>query len=112
MLYRALAAVSPSPVIALNHAVAMAMSDGLETGLALIDELGKTGELSDYYLYHAARADLLRRLGRNNDAAVAYRDAIDLATNDIEINYLKRRLAQVGGDECDVAPPSSHSRAG
>ncbi len=99
-LYAELAAVSPSPVVALNHAVAIAMSDGLEAGLARIDALGTGaqtdgGKLRDYHLYHAARADLLRRLGRNSDAAAAYREALRLATNDIERAYLTRRLAEV-----------------
>ena len=97
-LYRELAAISPGPVVALNHAVAVAMSEGLEKGLALIDELGASGELGDYYLYHAARADLLRRLGRNADASSAYRAAMNLTTNDVEQTYLRRRLAQVGGE--------------
>jgi RNA polymerase sigma-70 factor (ECF subfamily) len=96
-LYRELAAVSPTPVIALNRAVAIAMSEGWEKGLSLIDELGKSGELAGYYLYHAARADLLRRLGRNSEAATAYREAIHLSSNEVERAYLKRRLGEVAG---------------
>ena len=92
-LYRELMAVSPSPVVALNHAVAVAMNEGLEQGLALLHQL--SGSLSGYYLYFAARADLLRRLGRSADAAVAYRQAIELVTNEVERAYLKRRLEQV-----------------
>ncbi len=92
-LYRGLLAVSPSPVIALNHAVAVAMNEGLEPGLALLEQL--SGELRNYYLFHAAKADLLRRLGRNGEAAEAYREALELATNEIERAYLKRRLEQV-----------------
>ncbi len=92
-LYRELLAVSPSPVIALNHAVAVAMSEGLEIGLALLEQL--SDELKSYYLFYAARADLLRRLGRNGEAGAAYREAIALATNEIELAYLKRRLGQV-----------------
>jgi RNA polymerase sigma-70 factor (ECF subfamily) len=94
-LYRVLANVSPTPVVALNRAVAVAMSEGLEKGLALIDELGNPGKLAEYYLYHAARADLLRRLGRQGEAAAAYREAIRLATNEVEKAYLKRRLMAV-----------------
>jgi len=97
-LYGKLAAISPTSVVALNRAVAIAMSEGLEKGLALMDEIGKSGELAGYYLYHAARAELLRRLGRNGDAATAYREAMSLASNEVEQAYLKRRLAQVGGE--------------
>jgi RNA polymerase sigma-70 factor (ECF subfamily) len=97
-LYGELAVVSPTPVVALNRAVAVAMSDGLEKGLTLMDNLGTSGELADYYLYHAARGELLRRLGRNGDAATAYREAMSLVTNEVEQAYLKRRLAQVGGE--------------
>jgi RNA polymerase sigma-70 factor (ECF subfamily) len=96
-LYGELAAVSPTPVVALNRAVAIAMSEGLDKGLGLVDELGKSGELTGYYLYHAARAELLRRLGRNAEAAVAYLEAIPLATNEVEQAYLRRRLGEVAG---------------
>jgi RNA polymerase sigma-70 factor (ECF subfamily) len=100
VLYAELAAISPSAVVALNHAVAFAMAEGLEAGLARIDALGTSeiadrGKLLDYHLYHAARADLLRRLGRNSDAAAAYREALRLATNDVERGYLTRRLNEV-----------------
>jgi RNA polymerase sigma-70 factor (ECF subfamily) len=94
-LYSELAAISPSPVVELNHAVAVAMAEGFEKGLAAIDELGVSGMLKDYHLYHAARADLLRRLARHADAASAYRTAIKLASNEVERNYLQRRLAEV-----------------
>ncbi len=94
-LYQQLANISPSPVIALNHAVAIAMSEGAARGLTLIDELGSTGQLLDYYLFHAARADLLRRLGRGAEAAEAYVRALDLAGNPVEQAYLRRRLAQL-----------------
>src|ERR1700733_14196835 len=96
-LYRELATISPTPVVALNRAVAIAMSEGYDKGLAAIDDLARSGDLSDYYLLHAARADLLRRLHRNHEAAEAYRQAIDLATNEVEQSYLKRRLEQVAG---------------
>lgn len=90
-LYRELLQIAPSPVIALNHAVAVAMSEGLEAGLRLIDQAGATGELRDYHLFHAARADLLRRLGRKADAVAAYEKALKLATNNVEQEYLRRR---------------------
>lgn len=91
-LYRELARLCPTPVVALNHAAAVAMSAGLEKGLALIDGLGSSGGLEKYYLFHAARADLLRRLGRNQEAIQAYKKAIALATNQVEAAYLSRRL--------------------
>jgi RNA polymerase sigma-70 factor (ECF subfamily) len=95
-LYRQLANISPSPVIALNQAVAIAMSEGPERGLTLIDELGATGSLSEYHLFHAARADLLRRLGCAAAAVEAYARALELARNPIEQNYLRRRIAELG----------------
>lgn len=98
-LYRQLANISPSPVIALNYAVAIAMSEGPERGLTLIDEIGATGSLSEYHLFHAARADLLRRLGATAAAVEAYERALELARNPIEQNYLRRRIA-----ELDLAP--------
>jgi RNA polymerase sigma-70 factor (ECF subfamily) len=94
-LYARLADLSPSPVVTLNHAVAVAMSEGPEAGLVLIDTLESSGELSDYYLLHAARADLLRRLGRKPEAADAYTRALRLARNPIEQNYLRRRLVEL-----------------
>ncbi|HEV3220828.1 MAG TPA: RNA polymerase sigma factor [Candidatus Acidoferrales bacterium] len=94
-LYGELARRSPTPVVALNHAVAVAMSEGLARGLAMIDDLGASGELNDYYLFHAARADLLRRLGHRHEAGAAYQRAIALATNQVERNYLARRLHEI-----------------
>jgi RNA polymerase sigma-70 factor, ECF subfamily len=94
-LYGRLAGLSPSPVVALNHAVAVAMSEGPEQGLGLIETLESSGELSDYYLLYAARADLLRRLGRKPEAAEAYTRALHLARNPIEQNYLRRRLVEL-----------------
>jgi RNA polymerase sigma-70 factor (ECF subfamily) len=94
-LYNQLKNISPSPVVALNHAVAIAMSEGPARGLQLIDELGATGDLTDYHLFHAARADLLRRLDRKAEAAEAYARALNLARNPIEQNYLRRRLAEL-----------------
>ncbi len=93
-LYEVLMKMNPSAVIALNHAVAVAMSGQIEEGLEQIDGLG-SGSLDQYYLFHAARADLLRRLNRHSEAAVAYRRALSLATNQLEINFLSRRLGQM-----------------
>jgi RNA polymerase sigma-70 factor (ECF subfamily) len=93
--YAALLAVAPTPVIALNRAVAVAMAGDVAGGLALIDALGEP--LAGYHLWHAARADLLRRLDRREDAAGAYRRAQELAGNPVEQAFLARRLAEVGG---------------
>jgi len=84
----------PTPVVALNHAVAVAMSQSLGQGLTMIDELGEAGELDGYYLFHAARADILRRLARREEARDAYQRAIALVTNQVERNYLTRRLRE------------------
>ena len=92
-LYRELARLNPSPVVLLNGAVAVAMSEGPGRGLTLIDELGASGELDRYHLYHAARADMLRRLGSFEAAADAYRRALALMGNGVERAYLERRLA-------------------
>jgi len=94
-LYDRLAETSPSPVVELNRAVAVAMADGPERGLALFVPL--EGELDGYHLFHAARADLFRRLERNEDAAAAYRRALELVTNPQQRSYLERRLAEVTG---------------
>jgi RNA polymerase sigma-70 factor (ECF subfamily) len=94
-LYEKLRALNPSPVIALNHAVAVAMSAGIEDGLKQIDHLGRTGALDRYYLYHAARADLLRRLHRYSEAAEGYQRAAGLAANGVELDFLNRRLRQM-----------------
>lgn len=94
-LYGKLLERNPSPVIALNQAVAIAMSGKLEDGLYRIDELGRSGVLDQYYLFHAARADLLRRMNRNREAAAAYELALAMATNPVEVAFLKRRLLQV-----------------
>jgi RNA polymerase sigma-70 factor (ECF subfamily) len=96
-LYRELSRVAHGPVIELNYAVAVAMSEGLERGLAMIDVLGDAGELERYYLFYAARADILRRLGRLAEAGGAYERALGLATNKIERRYLERRLGEVRG---------------
>jgi RNA polymerase sigma-70 factor, ECF subfamily len=91
-LYRELVRLLPSPVVSLNHAVAVAMSDGCEAGLHLIDRIGDSGKLDQYYLYHAARADLLRRMSRFTEATDAYSKAMALTTNSAEREYLKHRL--------------------
>jgi RNA polymerase sigma-70 factor (ECF subfamily) len=92
-LYGALERMTPTPVVALNHAVAIAMADGPERGLPLVDALAT--DLDGYHLFHSARADLLRRLDRPDEAGVAYRRALELATNPTERSFLERRLAEV-----------------
>jgi RNA polymerase sigma-70 factor (ECF subfamily) len=94
-LYERLERDIPTPVVRLNRAVAVAMADGPASGLSLIDELGLDAHLDSYHLFHAARADLLRRLGRNDEAATCYRLALDLVGNEPEARYLRARLAQV-----------------
>jgi len=93
-LYGRLAALVPSPVVELNRAVAVGMSEGPAAGLALVDALDGSGKLAGYYLLPATRADLLRRLGRFAGAADAYREALDLAATDTERSYLAERLAE------------------
>jgi RNA polymerase sigma-70 factor (ECF subfamily) len=94
-LYNLLYQLLPSPVVALNRAVAIAMAHGPETGLAIIDELAESGELDEYHLLHAARADMLRRLGANVEAAESYELALKLASNDSERRFLERRLREM-----------------
>jgi len=96
-LYEALHVARPSAVVDLNRAVAVAMADGPEAGLAHIARLKLQGDLERYYLLWAAEADLLRRLDRRREAAASYRRAIALVTTDPERNFLQRRLAEVGG---------------
>jgi RNA polymerase sigma-70 factor (ECF subfamily) len=93
LLYSRLLEFTPSPVVELNRAVAIAMAHGPEAGLALVDAI--TG-LDDYYLLHAARADLLRRLDRNAAAAEAYDRAVELAPSELEREFLRGRLAALG----------------
>jgi RNA polymerase sigma-70 factor, ECF subfamily len=100
-LYDALLALLPTPVVALNRAAAIAMRDGPAAGLAHVDELAADPELQQYHLFHAARADLLRRLDRRAEAASAYGHALGLATNPAERRFLERRLTQVGGHRPD-----------
>ena len=94
-LYCALAAHSPSPVVELNRAVAVAMAEGPAAGLRLIAALEAEGALDDYHLFHSARADLLQREGRLAEAAAAYERALALATNEAEQSFLRKRLADV-----------------
>ncbi len=94
-LYAALLAMHPSPVIELNRAAAVAIYEGPAAGLALIDALVAKGELQDYHLIHAARADLLRRLGRRAEACAAYAKARDLARAEPEQRYLEKRLREL-----------------
>jgi RNA polymerase sigma-70 factor (ECF subfamily) len=96
-LYAALAAQVPSPVVELNRAVAVAMVEGPDRGLAIVDRLAVEGELDDYQFLHGARADLLRQLGRSEEAAAAYRRALDLSTNAAERAFLEGRLEDVEG---------------
>jgi RNA polymerase sigma-70 factor (ECF subfamily) len=84
-------------VVELNRAAAAGMAFGPEAGLRLIAGLEATGALTDYHLLHAARADLLRRAGRQDEAAAAYRRALALCSNPVELRYLRRRLQEVGG---------------
>jgi RNA polymerase sigma-70 factor (ECF subfamily) len=94
-LYERLLAFQGTPVIALNHAVAVAMSAGLEEGLHRIDTLGGSGELDNYYLFHAARADILWRMKHLKESMAAYQRALALAANRMEQEFLARRLATV-----------------
>jgi RNA polymerase sigma-70 factor, ECF subfamily len=91
-LYGELAKLVPSPVVELNRAVAIAMADGPALGLTLVDRLAATGALAGYHLLPASRADLLRRLGRIDEAVAAYREALDLAPTDTERRFLRRRI--------------------
>jgi RNA polymerase sigma-70 factor, ECF subfamily len=93
-LYDILLRQNPSPVIEVNRAVAVAMGRSLEEGLSLLDDLDKRGELCEFHLLPVARADVLRRLGRTAEAAEAYRQALALATNDVERRFLRRMLAK------------------
>lgn len=96
-LYEALARIDPSPIVELNRAVAIAQADGAAAGLSLLDELAARGELADYHLLPAARADLLRRLGRASEATKEYERALALSDNDAERRFLQRRLGETRG---------------
>jgi RNA polymerase sigma-70 factor (ECF subfamily) len=95
-IYDVLLRLETSPVIELNRAAAVAMHDGPETGLALIDAILARGELADYHLAHSARADLCRRLGRSQEAIAAYQRALALTTQAPERRFIERRLAEMG----------------
>lgn len=95
-LYDILVRIAPSPVVELNRAVAVAMHQGPEAGLALVDELLDGGRLDDYYLAHSARADLCRRLGRHEEARASYQAALRLANQAPERRFLERRLVELG----------------
>ncbi len=95
--YDLLQLAQPSPVVALNRAVAISMADAPSRGLALVDELAASGDLNEYHLLHAVRADLLRRMGTLDEAAKSYKRALALVTNDSERRFLERRLREVSG---------------
>ena len=99
-LYDLLERVQPSPIVSLNRAVAVAMAEGVQAGLDLIDQLAATDDLSNYHLLHAARADLLRRLGSADESAKSYQRALALVTNDAERRFLERRLREVNRATC------------
>jgi RNA polymerase sigma-70 factor (ECF subfamily) len=94
-LYAQLERVAPSPVVQLNHAVAIAMTDGPKAALRVVDALSSGGQLDDYYLLHSTRADLLRRTGRLTEARSSYQAAFELAPTDAERRFLQRRLSSV-----------------
>jgi len=97
-LYDVLVRIEPTPIVELNRAVAIAMRDGPEAGLALIESILERGELAQYGLAHAARADLCRRLGRAADARESYRRALDLTRQEADRRFLEWRLAELGVD--------------
>ncbi len=94
-LYTLLSQIEPSPIVELNRAVAVAMRDGPEVGVALIDQILADGTLADYHLAHSARADLCRRLGRNEEAKASYEQALKLARLEPERRFLERRLTEL-----------------
>jgi RNA polymerase sigma-70 factor, ECF subfamily len=96
LLYGLLAQAQPTSVVELNRAVAVAMAEGPERGLELLDDPALAEELDRYHLFHSARADLHRRAGRPDEAAAGYRRALELATNPIERSFLEQRLAELG----------------
>ncbi|HVT93002.1 MAG TPA: RNA polymerase sigma factor [Bryobacteraceae bacterium] len=98
-LYGILENLQPSPIVSLNRAVAVAMAEGPEKALPMIDAIAATNDLETYHLLHAARADLLRRLGLRAEAAKSYRRALQLATNESERRFLERRVREMGGPE-------------
>jgi RNA polymerase sigma-70 factor (ECF subfamily) len=94
-LYDLLERVQPSPIVSLNRAVAVAMVEGPQAGLTLIDALAAAGDLDHYHLLHAARADLLRRSGAYPRAAESYQKALELVSNEAEQRFLEKRLAEM-----------------
>ena len=94
-LYDVLERLQPSPIVSLNRAVAVAMVNGPRSGLAIIDALASKGELKNYHILHAARAELQRRSGSREEAAKSYARALELVANDSERRYLQRRLMEV-----------------
>jgi RNA polymerase sigma-70 factor (ECF subfamily) len=105
-LYDALGRLDPSPVIELNRAIAVAMRDGPAAGLALVDAILERGELLDYRLAHASRAELCRRLGRNAEALASYERARSLATQDVDRRFLEGRIAELSA----LADPAPEGR--
>ena len=103
-LYAGLAQVAPSPVVELNRAVAVAMADGPALGLAMVDAIADSGALDSYPWLHSTRADLLRRLGRTEEAAEAYARARRLMTNPVDRAFLDRRLAEMAGGPASPGP--------
>jgi RNA polymerase sigma-70 factor (ECF subfamily) len=97
-LYDVLERLQPSPIVALNRAVAVAMVHGPQVALDLVDQLASSGELDHYHLLHATRADLLRRLGSSTAAAASYQKALALASNESERHFLERRLRELPPD--------------
>jgi RNA polymerase sigma-70 factor (ECF subfamily) len=95
LLYARLTKMTPSPVVELNQAVAVAMAEGAAVGIEMLDHLRLGETLAPYHLYHAARADLLRRAGRSEEATASYRQALSLCQNHIERRFLQRRLAEI-----------------
>jgi RNA polymerase sigma-70 factor (ECF subfamily) len=107
-LYDRLERVEPSPVISLNRAVATAMAEGPDAALAIISRLSDDGDLENYHLLHAVRADLLRRIGSRNEAAKSYLRAIELVTNEQERSYLQQRLREVEGEHTKSNNTANH----
>jgi len=96
ILYAMLSQVMPSPIVELNRAVAIAMAESLECGLSLLSRLEEADALSGYHLFHAARADLLRRSGKFDEACIAYTRALELCQNNAERAFFQRRLTEIG----------------
>jgi RNA polymerase sigma-70 factor (ECF subfamily) len=95
-LYDLLFATMPSPVVALNRAVAVSMASGPERGLAIVDGLSGSGDLDGYHLLHSTRGELLTRVGRAQEARTEFARALELATNDVDRRHLEKRLSEIG----------------